>query len=158
MCREQDCVIPRAKRKSKLLHWRAVPDRPHEEIKADMADEHADARFPASLADLIARAGRQAPVSPSRGRPSAVTATVLTAPALLTKRASWIWPSCVGSLSVSRKASTVPSALIEMERGFQQAYRTALAAWRDGEREVQFPYGTWWMRVHHRARVAPGPA
>ena len=29
-----------------------------------MADEHADVRFPASLADLIARAGRQAPERP----------------------------------------------------------------------------------------------
>jgi putative transposase len=34
---------------------------------------------------------------------------------------------------------------------FEVAYRAALKKWRDGDRQVLFPLGTWWMRVHHGA-------
>ncbi len=44
--------------------------------------------------------------------------------------------------------------LRETLRAFQLAYRAALEAWRQGMREVAFPVGTWWMRVHHGARSA----
>jgi hypothetical protein len=39
-------------------------------------------------------------------------------------------------------------------REFQRSYAQALAAWRSGNRAVVFPFGTWWMRVHHNAGVA----
>lgn len=42
-------------------------------------------------------------------------------------------------------------------RQFRRAYADALAAWRDGDRSSAFPFGTWWMRVHHRAQVLPAP-
>ncbi len=32
-------------------------------------------------------------------------------------------------------------------------YREALQAWRAGNREVEFPFGTYWLRVGHGARV-----
>jgi hypothetical protein len=32
---------------------------------------------------------------------------------------------------------------------FLRSYRSAWAAWRAGETEVTFPYGTYWMRVAH---------
>jgi putative transposase len=37
---------------------------------------------------------------------------------------------------------------------FLVAYYDALERWRNGERDVVFPWGTWWMRVHHGAAVA----
>jgi REP element-mobilizing transposase RayT len=41
---------------------------------------------------------------------------------------------------------------------FESAYREALAAWRAGARDAVFPFGTWLMRVRHRARCAAGAA
>ncbi len=40
---------------------------------------------------------------------------------------------------------------------FLGRYADALRCWRSGDREVIFPAGTWWMRVHHRARCADPP-
>jgi putative transposase len=42
-------------------------------------------------------------------------------------------------------------------RQFYRDYAAALARWQDGDRLVEFPFGTWWMGVHHRAIVAPAP-
>jgi REP element-mobilizing transposase RayT len=36
--------------------------------------------------------------------------------------------------------------------GFREAYREALAKWKDGQRDVTFPPGTWLMRVQHGVR------
>jgi REP element-mobilizing transposase RayT len=38
-------------------------------------------------------------------------------------------------------------------RTFRSLYRQALTRWRDLERDVVFPAGTWWMRVFHGAVV-----
>ena len=40
-------------------------------------------------------------------------------------------------------------------KAFRRAYRAALTRWCAGERDVEFPAGTYWMRVHHGVRVAP---
>lgn len=40
---------------------------------------------------------------------------------------------------------------------FESEYDGALAGWRSGDRTVVFPFGTWWMRVHHGARCRPPP-
>jgi len=42
-------------------------------------------------------------------------------------------------------------------RDFNAQYDRALAAWTSGNRRVPFPYGCWWMRVHHGARCKPPP-
>ncbi len=42
-------------------------------------------------------------------------------------------------------------------RAFYGDYNDALARWTGGDRDVKFPHGTWWMRVHHGARVRPPP-
>lgn len=39
-------------------------------------------------------------------------------------------------------------------RGFRRAYRTAYKAWRDGDRGVTFPRGTWWVVRHAGATAA----
>jgi putative transposase len=38
---------------------------------------------------------------------------------------------------------------------FQADYRHALERWCAGDRDVLFPAGTYWMRVHHGVRCAP---
>jgi len=43
-------------------------------------------------------------------------------------------------------------------RAFRAAYREAFEAWRQGVREVVFPFGTWLMRVVHGARCLPSPS
>ena len=48
-------------------------------------------------------------------------------------------------------------AMVERIRTFDADYDRALARWTAGERDVVFPYGTWWMRVHHGVRVHPPP-
>jgi putative transposase len=37
---------------------------------------------------------------------------------------------------------------------FRDAHRAAKARWIAGERDIEFPPGTYWMRVHHGCRVA----
>jgi len=51
----------------------------------------------------------------------------------------------------------VRDRLLQEFRGFQVTYRAAFLAWRDGDRAAEFPFGTWGMRLHHHARVAPAP-
>ncbi len=42
-------------------------------------------------------------------------------------------------------------------RAFDTAYTRALTAWREGDRTVVFPCGTWSMRVHHGAACHAPP-
>lgn len=46
-------------------------------------------------------------------------------------------------------------AAIDEFRRFEADYSFALARWSDGDRDVRFPYGTWWMRIHHAVGCAP---
>ncbi len=46
---------------------------------------------------------------------------------------------------------------VQENRQFEADYDAALTRWTAGDRKVVFPHGTWWMRVHHGARVAPCP-
>jgi hypothetical protein len=57
----------------------------------------------------------------------------------------------------ARDITTRPS-FVRAQKLFHAAYREALELWRAGDRSVTFPFGTWWMGVHHGAAVAPGPA
>ena len=49
-------------------------------------------------------------------------------------------------------------AAVRELRAFRAAYRTAFEAWRQGVRDVVFPYGTWLMRVVHGVPCLPAPA
>ena len=53
------------------------------------------------------------------------------------------------------QSSAVRSELRRLEQRFRAGYRAALAEWRKGLRHVEFPHGTWWMRVLHAATVGP---
>lgn len=48
-------------------------------------------------------------------------------------------------------------ATIARNRQFDADYDRELAKWTAGDRNAVFPYGTWWMRVHHGVRVRPPP-
>ena len=50
---------------------------------------------------------------------------------------------------------SVRRACLGVLRQFRRAYLAAMQAWKAGERFVAFPFGTWWMRVHHGAEVLP---
>jgi hypothetical protein len=58
------------------------------------------------------------------------------------------------SAAGDRKAA---AAKVRALRQFDAEYDAALARWTSGDRRAVFPYGTWWMRVHHHARVRPPP-
>jgi REP element-mobilizing transposase RayT len=54
---------------------------------------------------------------------------------------------------------SVRDRLRRVERHFRAQYRAALERWRGGLRDVEFPFGTWGMRVFHAAALAvPLPA
>jgi putative transposase len=61
---------------------------------------------------------------------------------------------------VAAKDPFVRRMLLRADRAFYAAYRAALEKWRQGLRLIRFPFGTWWMRVHHRVclDVEPAPA
>src|SRR5690606_1512208 len=61
----------------------------------------------------------------------------------------------VPHLAAGRGHTAERIAAIEELRGLRAAHALAKAGWIAGVREVVFPAGTYWMRVHHRARVAP---
>ncbi len=52
-------------------------------------------------------------------------------------------------------AKIVRDAILEKIRAFRTAYREALVKWRNGDRSVEFPAGTYAMRVFHGATVTP---
>jgi len=56
------------------------------------------------------------------------------------------------------KEESVRAWLGRVEREFRQGHRSALAQWRDGVREVVFPFGTWWMKIAHSATVETAAA
>jgi putative transposase len=59
---------------------------------------------------------------------------------------------------VAAKDRSLRRALIRSEQAFRSLHRGALTDWRAGLRSVVFPFGTWWMRVHHAAVTALAPS
>jgi len=55
-----------------------------------------------------------------------------------------------------RVVETIAAALEVM--AFRQEYRAAWRRYRDGDKDVVFPYGTYLMRVRHGVNVAPAPS
>ena len=52
----------------------------------------------------------------------------------------------------------IRQTFLRLEKAFRAAHGSAVRAWKAGERCVVFPFGTWWMRVHHGADVMPATA
>lgn len=53
--------------------------------------------------------------------------------------------------------SEVAARAVRRLRAFNADYDAALERWKAGERDVRFPHGTWWMRIHHGVRCHPPP-
>ncbi len=58
-------------------------------------------------------------------------------------------------IAAGRGQADARKAAIARLRAFRADYRDALARWVAGDRDVVFPAGSYWMRVHHGAKVAP---
>jgi REP element-mobilizing transposase RayT len=71
------------------------------------------------------------------------------------KRAKTFEPKRVLVPTVAAKSPLARSAMLAAQRAFRGAYRAALSEWRSGMRAIVFPFGTWWMRVHHATHCAP---
>ena len=54
--------------------------------------------------------------------------------------------------TLAAKDKDVRLAAIERLKQFRADYRTALASWRKGERLIEFPHGTYWLRLFAGAR------
>jgi putative transposase len=67
------------------------------------------------------------------------------------KRARSFEPRRVLVPTVAAKDPHARRLLRGIQKAFRIAYREALEAWKAGTRDVIFPTGTWWMRVHHAA-------
>lgn len=64
-------------------------------------------------------------------------------------------------VAIPKVAASEPRAkayLLGVRREFLAEHRLAKERWCAGDRAVVFPFGTWWMRVHHGAEVAEPPA
>ncbi|MCU0690998.1 MAG: hypothetical protein MUF54_06305 [Polyangiaceae bacterium] len=98
-----------------------------------------------------ARASVEATGLPFLGRDRVLKASFL-AKAKLYEQKRGINPLLAAKDITKRRAFLIAQKL------FRAAYRVALDAWRAGNRSAVFPFGTWWMRVHHGAAVATGLA
>lgn len=74
------------------------------------------------------------------------------------KRAKSFEPKRVVIPTVAAKDPIARSAMLALQRAFRSAYRAAVEQWKRGVRSVSFPFGTWWMRVHHGALCVPAAA
>ncbi len=61
----------------------------------------------------------------------------------------------VPHIAAGRGQKEARLAAIAELRAFRAAHREAKRRWTGGDRDVVFPAGTYWMRVHHGAEVAP---
>ena len=64
----------------------------------------------------------------------------------------------VPHVAVGRGQRQARIAALRELKHFRLDHREAKQRWRQGDRDVVFPAGTYWMVVHHRARAAPFPA
>jgi hypothetical protein len=67
------------------------------------------------------------------------------------RRAVSFEPKRVVVPTVAAKNPEARKTLLAIHKAFRAGYRRALDAWKAGVREMVFPFGTWWMRVHHGA-------
>ena len=63
----------------------------------------------------------------------------------------------VPHIAAGRGQKEARLAAIAELKAFRADHREAKRQWMDGDRDTLFPAGTYWMRVHHGANVAPFP-
>lgn len=57
---------------------------------------------------------------------------------------------------VAAKNKWLRMEAIARNKAFLLQYKQALKRWRDGDRDVRFPYGTYALRIHSAVKVEPG--
>jgi putative transposase len=57
--------------------------------------------------------------------------------------------------TIAAADAAVRKSLLRARQQFLAGYYAALKMWRQGVRGALFPYGTWWLRIHHGAAVTP---
>ena len=116
--------------------------------------EHGDSvqRVRCAIAMKVAEAHRKMQIA---GRVFIGRAAVLTQS--LVKQAMSFEPRRVIVPTVAAKHPQARKALLAIQKVFRVAYRRALSAWKAGQRDSVFPFGTWWMRVHHSAQCELQP-
>ncbi|HRI71825.1 MAG TPA: transposase [Polyangium sp.] len=58
------------------------------------------------------------------------------------------------TFAAGRGHRDIAAAAARVVTAFRSAYRAALERWRERDRNVEFPAGTWWMRVFHAVNIA----
>ncbi len=106
------------------------------------------ARVQAAVAYKVVQAHRKVRAS---GRGFVGQAAVRTGS--FVKRAVSFEPKRVVIPTVAAKNPKARKALLAIQTAFRATYRRALDAWKSGVRDIVFPPGTWWMRVHHGAAM-----
>jgi len=94
--------------------------------------------------------------SKRKGRPFAGARRILRAKHTVRSRSFEEFGSLNPQFAAGGDAEAARAA-VERLRAFNDAYDAALARWTAGDRDVRFPHGTWWMRVHHGVRCHPPP-
>ena len=121
-------------------------------VSPSLKDGESISRVRLAITSQVAEAHRKMRTA---GRAFVGRAAVLTQP--FVRRAMLFEPKRVTVPTVAAKQPQARKALLAIQKAFRVAYRRALTAWTAGERESVFPFGTWWMRVHHAARCTLQP-
>ena len=127
----------------------------HPPVLRDTSEEGRDyweSRLDAVMRSKIAEAHRKVHAA---GRSFLGRAAVLAES--FVKRAKSFEPKRVLVPTIAAKDPNARRVLTGLQKAFRMAHRAALRAWRDGLRDVVFPFGTWGMRVFHSAFTAPAP-
>lgn len=115
-----------------------------------------DAHWASRVGEAVAKAAAEARAEVRKQGLDFLGATKVMARSFLARAMRYEQKRRINPI-LAAKDAVVRKACLRMDRGFQRAYRAALTAWKDGDRSVAFPFGTWWMRVHHDAEVLPAP-
>jgi putative transposase len=118
--------------------------------------ELGEERAHALLAAEIERQGEEARAYVKDKRWTVLGAKAATKVSPYRRATSWEeFGKLAPSIAAGRGQTEARVAAIKELQEFRAAHAEAKARWCRGERDVVFPAGTYWMRVHHQARVAP---
>jgi hypothetical protein len=124
-----------------VLHTE-LPTSSSEEVRASWWRKNIERELSAKVADAQRRMRKAC--RPFVGRAGVRKKSIA-------ERAQSIQPKRRIVPTLAAKAVEARRAMLVLQHAFRDAYRAALAKWKAGARDVLFPHGTWWMRVHHGA-------
>ncbi len=138
------------------------PDWPDEvelelELPACLEAEYGEEDARQRIAERVKELEREALVdSKTRGIPFKNARRVVRTPHTARARSYEVFGKLNPRFSAAGDGEAAAARVAEL-RAFDREYDAALARWTAGDRKVIFPYGTWWMRVHHGVRCRPPP-